>query len=159
MKTLAEAPDAVRRYFALLGKPAAEQTAALPALFANDVNFSFAGTIYQGKDAVIARIISMPTRLNAEQLDWRIQPAATAQQITLRAAMPPGAPGGLVALEFSFELSDAGLITRIIPTPHHRTPDNLGEALHPARAPPILSCQIQRQTTSRSVKPALLPTS
>jgi len=45
--------------------------------------------------------------------------------------MDPGAPGGLAALDFSFELDQAGLIAAIAPVPHHRTPENLTPALRP----------------------------
>jgi len=76
MSLISETPEVVRHYLALIGQPPEVQTAALPAMLAHDVRFTFAGTTHLGKEAVIARITGMQGGLTPRRWIGRSSPVA-----------------------------------------------------------------------------------
>ncbi len=134
MTAISNLPPAIGAYFESLAMPVESRPQLWRELLAADAEFSFAGTTHAGRDAVLAQLAQMPSRAGL-RLDWQLQ-STTEASAKFRAAMPPGLPGGLVAMDYELAWNDQGQITRLAPLPHHATPQNLAAPLRPGAVAP-----------------------
>lgn len=128
----------VQQWFAARGS--ADPAAGLRKALADEAVLEFAGRRVVGADAVVARTLEMPSG-PAGAMEWTVLPGAQPQQVTIRGTGVGGAPmrspgGPMSAMDFAFSLDASGLITKIVPQPHHTEPADLAAPLVPGRTAP-----------------------
>lgn len=140
MMTLDETPASIRGWFA--AEKSANPKEALRAVLAPDVVFDFGGRKVHGVDAVVSTVTMMMPPGWLGDVAWNLlTPAPGATQVTVRGISATGtvlpSPGGpMDFIDFTFALEPGGLITQIVPQPHHLEPSGLGPPLRPGDVAP-----------------------